>query len=467
MKKNVIILLVVLNSMISFSQSINGKWNGILEAGGAKLTLAFNIDGGNAKYTATMDSPDQGAMGIPCDSASFDGKNLTLVISKMKITYTGILEKKANEMAGTFSQSGHEFPLTLSKNKVEKKPLNRPQTPKEPFPYYSEDVTFQNVKDTVTLAGTLTLPDTKGTYPVVIMITGSGPQDRNEEIFEHKPFMVIADYLTKKGIGVLRFDDRGIGKSTGNFKKGTSADFANDVIAAVNYLKTRKEVQKKKIGLIGHSEGGMIAPMVATNCKDIAFIVLMAGPGISIDKLLILQSEKAAQLGGLDTATIKMNSQLQAGMYKIIKSNSEKDLHPELERYLKTEFAKLPATMKPSTDEELDKIIQSQIKTVTSPWFEYFVRFEPQNYLSEVTCPVLALNGSLDSQVPSKENLAGIENALKKGKNKSYKTVELPGLNHLFQEAGTGAFEEYSKIEQTISPKLLDEMYSWIKETVK
>jgi len=444
-----------------YSQSVEGSWGGEIDLQGTKLTLVFNIENQSGRYNATMDSPDQGATGIPVDSVSFDGKNLSLLMTRMKISYVGVL-KENQEIDGVFAQAGYEFPLILTKQALQVKKKNRPQTPQSPFNYYTEEVTFKNAADSVELSGTLSLPSQKGKFPVVVLITGSGPQDRDETIFEHKPFLVIADYLTNKGIGVLRYDDRGTGKSTGSFKSATSEDFAEDGTAAVEFLKSRKEINKKKIGLLGHSEGGMIAPMVAAGNKDIAFIVLLAGPGIRIDSLMILQSEKAARLGGADEETIKMNSKLYAGIYSIIKTQDESVLKDSLRAYLTKEFAKLPSDMKPPGQEEVESLIEAQVNSVTNPWFVYFVKYDPDVNLSKVKCPVLAMNGSLDFQVTPKENLSGIEKSLKRGGNKHYKITEMNGLNHLFQEAGTGAFEEYDQIEQTISPEALKEIENWI-----
>lgn len=203
-----------------------------------------------------------------------------------------------NAFEGTFNQGGMQISLKLTRDTVEKPKLNRPQEPRAPHPYYSEEVTFQNEKADITLAGTLTMPEKEGNYPAVILITGSGPQDRNEELVGHKPFLVIADHLTKNGVAVLRHDDRGFGKSTGDFSAATSADLATDVKSALEYLKTRKEIDSNKIGLIGHSEGGLIAPMVAVSSNDVNFIVLLAGTGIRGDKLLLMQQELIARASG-------------------------------------------------------------------------------------------------------------------------------------------------------------------------
>ena len=276
------------------------------------MRVVFNIVKTDKGYSSTMDSPDQGAKGIPVTFTNFENSVLKIEISNAKIEYTGTLDKE-NNFIGNFKQGGQSFPMNLSKEKVEKEKFVRPQEPTKPYPYYSEDVIFENKKDKITLAGTLTLPTKEGNYPVVVLITGSGPQNRDEELLGHKPFLVLADYLTKNGIAVLRFDDRGIGESQGDFKTATSLDFASDVESAVNYLQTRKEINKKKIGLIGHSEGGIIAPMVAAKSKDIDFIVLLAGTGIPGGELMLLQKELIERASGANEADIQKGQMTNKG----------------------------------------------------------------------------------------------------------------------------------------------------------
>lgn len=470
MKKIFSLTLLTLSSLISFGQNIHGNWNGILDVQSMQLSLVFHIEQKGDMITATMDSPDQKAFGIPVESATFKSNKLQLEMPNFKISYHGVPNADFSVIEGTFIQGGMQFPLKLSKKQIEKIKPNRPQTPKAPFLYEEEEVVFENKIDNIQLAGTLTLPKSKSKFPVVILISGSGPQDRNETLFDHQPFAVLADDLTKNGIAVLRFDDRGVGKSKGSFENSTTADFANDVRAAVEYLKTRKDINHKRIGLVGHSEGGMIAPMVANGNKDISFIVLMAGPGTMIDELLIDQSAQLARLSGMDNAVIEANSEMQKEIYRLIKNNKSDNhdlLNNELRTFLKKAFSSLPESMKPSTDEELNAAIDAQIQAVDSKWFQYFIKYNPNEILSKVKCPVLAINGSLDFQVPAKSNLKAIENALITAKNKDYKIVEIPKLNHLFQEANTGAFEEYNKIEQTISPIALQTIKDWILLKVK
>jgi hypothetical protein len=464
------ILLALLFITPSFSQQkdISGIWTGKLELPNSmKLTVVFNIsknDSGN--YVSTLDSPDQGAMGIPTESTTITNDSILIKIPAVQGFYSGKIFFDEMKMDGKWSQAGMSLDFTV--NKVDKVELpKRPQEPKEPFSYNSEEVLFENEIDGVVLAGTLTYPKEENKFPAVIMISGSGGQDRNEELLGHKPFLVIADFLTRNGIAVLRFDDRGIAQSTGDHSTATSEDFAKDVLAAVNFLKTRNEIDKTKIGLIGHSEGGMIAPLVAVQSQDVAFIIMMAGLGIPGDSILYLQGELIQRAEGTSEEEILKSVKLQREIFSIVK-NSKND--EKLDKDLREKFYAEYAAM---TEEEKSKLgdpevyLNMQIKTITSPWFKYFLRFNPVPVLEKVKCPVLAINGENDLQVPPKENLSAIESALKKGGNKNIETKMLPGLNHLFQTSTTGKISEYSQIEETISPIALETMLDWIKKTIK
>jgi len=459
-----IIVSILLNFTV-FSQEITGQWNGVLKVQGTQLRLVFNVVKTQNGFSATMDSPDQGAKDIPVTNTTFENSNVKFEVANAGIEYIGIL--KDNEIVGTFKQGGQEFPLNLFKKAIAKEVVKRPQEPSKPYSYYSEDVTFQNTKANISLAGTLTLPEKEGIFPVVILISGSGPQNRDEELLGHKPFLVISDYLTKNGIAVLRYDDRGVGQSKGDFKTSTSADFATDVESAIAYLKTRKEINKKKIGLVGHSEGGLIAPIVASKSKDISFIVLMAGPGIQGDKLLLLQQERIAKANGVSKTEIEKSIQLNAKLFEIVvKSNDDMELKTDLTNSI-NETIKSDTSAEIPTGMTKEKFVSMQVNQISSPWMQYFMKFNPATTLEKVKCPVFAVNGEKDLQVPPKENLTAIENALTKGKNKNVTTKEFPNLNHLFQECKTGSPSEYSTIEQTFSPIALVEITKWIKLQTK
>lgn len=465
MKQVLILLFTFLCSFSLTSQDITGQWNGALNVQGTQLRLVFNISKIDDGYTSTMDSPDQGANGIPVTSTTFENSTIIFKIVNAGIEYNGKL--KENEIVGVFKQSGMEFPLNLSRKAIEKEVVKRPQEPSKPYPYYTEDVTFKNTKAGISLAGTLTLPTKEGKFPVVILITGSGPQNRDEEILGHKPFLVISDYLTRNGIGVLRYDDRGVGESTGDFKSANSADFATDVESAIAYLKTRKDINKKKIGLVGHSEGGLIAPMVASRSKDVSYIVLLAGPGIQGDKILLLQQELIARANGESESDIKKSIQANAKLFKmVLNSNDTQKLKADLTHGINEMINSDTSATIPNGMTQ-DEFVSKQVDQITSPWMLYFMKFNPIPTLEKVKCPVLAVNGSKDLQVPPKENLTAIKKAIKKGGNNNVTIKEFPNLNHLFQETETGSPSEYATIEQTFSPLVLEEITKWIKIQTK
>jgi uncharacterized protein len=279
----------------------------------------------------------------------------------------------------------------------------------------------------------------------------------------HKPFLIISDHLTKNGMAVLRYDDRGVGKSSGDFKTATSADFATDVESAITYLKTRKEINTKKIGLMGHSEGGLIAPMVASKSKDVAFIVLMAGPGMQGDQLLLLQQKLIGKAsGGSDENLLKIEFENRKAFDIVKKSNSTEQLNIDLTNFIKQNLVENPNTKIPDGMSN-DDFVNLQVKAIATPWMQYFIKYNPIPALEKVKCPVLAINGEKDLQVPPKENLAAIKNALTKGGNKKVTIKEFPNLNHLFQECITGSPDEYATIDQTISPIALEAITKWIK----
>ena len=465
MKKNLIIsLLFVLTSLV-FGQDITGDWNGALKVQSMQLRLVFHITKNASVYSATMDSPDQGAKDIPMSKAQYENGILTIEMAAAQIEYTGKLDS-TGMVVGIFKQSGQTFPMNLTRKAIEKVELKRPQEPVKPYPYYSEEVTFQNTKADITLAGTLTLPAKTGNYPVVVLITGSGPQNRDEELMGHKPFLVLSDYLTRHGIGVLRYDDRGINASKGDFGKATSFDFATDVESAVNYLRTRNDIDKKHIGLIGHSEGGIIAPMVAVQDKRISFIVLMAGTGISGGDILLLQQGLIGRASGMKEEELKTTNELNTHIYKLMNEIQNTDtLKLKITDYLMAKSNELPDLNIPQGS-TVNDYIDIVIKQTLSPWMLAFIRYNPAAMLEKVKCPVLAINGDKDMQVPSKVNIPAIENALKKGGNKLSTCQELPGLNHLFQECKTGLPKEYVEIEQTIAPIALETMTNWILKTI-
>lgn len=450
---------------MSFAQSPVGDWEGTLEAPGLKLKIIFHITADGDQYSATMDSPDQGAMGIPVTSTSFADGKLSIDAKSLGLNYEGALDAAGANIKGVFKQGAATLPLNLSRMKGKPVKLERPQEPQKPYPYKEEAVKYDNAKvEGVTLAGTLTLPNTAGPHPVVVLISGSGPQNRDEELLGHKPFLVLADHLTRQGIAVLRYDDRGVAESTGDFGKATSADFASDAEAAINYLKTRKDIDASKMGLMGHSEGGLIAPMVAAESKDVAFIVLLAGPGVSGTEILLLQQELIGKASNVPVQVLALNRKLNKKTFELINTHGD-DLpkaKEEIKKYMEDEKQRLSDSEKTILEATMGQFDQT-FQQISSPWFRYFLEYDPATSLTKVTCPVLAVNGDKDLQVDAEQNLPAIEKALKKAGNKNYEIKSFPNMNHLFQTSETGAPAEYGKLTETFSPVALNTISTWLK----
>jgi hypothetical protein len=446
MRKSVI-LVFLLSVTTLFSQSIAGEWFGKLNVMGTSLSLSFDFQQVDDKWTGTMSVPQQNAKGIPLTAVTNQDNGLQFLFDAAGITFSGKWNEK-QEIEGTFIQNGQNFPLVLSRENTAAVKPNRPQEPKAPFPYGIEEVTFENTKDKIKLAGTFTYPQTNKPYPVVVLISGSGPQNRNSEILEHQSFWVISDYLTRNGIGVLRFDERGIGKSEGDFANATSFDFATDVEAALAYLKNKSGVDIRKIGLIGHSEGGMIAPIVASRDKSISFIVLLAGPGIPCSELLIEQNYLVGKTQGMTEEQLQEAQKVNQSLYTILKSKESNEvIKPKLKAIL--EQSRL-------TDSD------TQLHQMLSPWFRTFIQYEPAVYLEQLKCPILVLNGEKDIQVAAQSNTNGIKIATNKGKNKKVELKIYPQLNHLFQTCTTCSVDEYGSLEETFSPLVLSDIKNWI-----
>lgn len=463
------LLLLSLFTASAFGQNdITGSWHGVLNVQGMmELRIIIHLNSQDGKLTATMDSPDQKAFGIPVAETTYNHPELNLNMPNLRATYKGLVKDDFSEIAGDFLQAGMNMKLVLKRDAIEKKVVHRPQEPKAPFPYYVEEVTFKNESAGNTLAGTLTLPNQIGNYPVVVLVSGSGPQDRNEELLDHKPFLVLSDYLTRQGIGVLRYDDRGVGLSTGNFASATSEDFATDALAAVQYLKTRPEVNPKYIGIAGHSEGGLIAPMVAAKSNDVGFIVLLAGPGVRGKELLALQIELISKAGGQDEKTAKKQGANNLEIFNVIcKEKTAEKSKPGMTEIMLKQFAAMTEAEKKELG-DFNTYQQRVFDQLSSPWMRFFLCYDPALSLRKVKCPVLAVNGDKDMQVDADQNLRGIQKALKKARNKNVTVHKLKDLNHLFQTCETGSPSEYAKIEETMSPGMMKIVSDWILALVK
>jgi pimeloyl-ACP methyl ester carboxylesterase len=465
MKTIIAFVIVVTISIVSaFSQDISGDWSGKTKRGDKELTFVFQIKKEKNTYSSTMAVPTFRIDGIKPTATTFKDGTLIIDGSNVGMNYKGIYNKELQIFEGTYKEGAIVLSLNLKKGAAKLADSRRPQEPVKPYPYYEEEVVFKNVAANISLSGTLTLPSKKGKFPVAILISGSGPQDRDESFMGHKPFLVLSDYLTRQGIGVLRFDDRGHGKSTGDFGLATTADFAKDVLSAVTYLKSRKDIDLKHIGLVGHSEGGIIAPLVANQTKDVSFIVLLASTGVSGTELSVMQSKTLRGFPVKDEVEYEKNTRKAIAIVTSNKSDEEikKEIGAHYNGFLRPILTNLSVPEK-----NINAFIGNQVKASTKPWNRYFLSYNPADEFEKLQIPVLSLNGSKDTQVDAKINQTGIKNALEKGKNKDYKIVELENLNHFFQECDTGKMNEYRKIEQTFSPVALKEIANWVLKRVK
>jgi fermentation-respiration switch protein FrsA (DUF1100 family) len=433
-----------------------GTWLGSMSAGAIQLRLGFEIarepDG---TLTTSIISLDQGNATMPA-TTTVRGDTLELAVPSARATFSGIIDAARDTIHGTFTQ-GRPMPLTLAR--VAALPgLERPQEPKPPFPYHAEDVTIESAPG-VRLAGTLTVPQGNGPFPAVVFVSGSGAQDRDEAIMGHRPFLVLADYLARHGVATLRYDDRGFAKSTGDYSRSTTADFAVDAEAAFRFLRAQPNIAKNHVGILGHSEGGLVAPMVATRDSTVAFLVLLAGPGVRGDSLLLAQSAALGASMGAPPAVIDRNTQTNAILYEAVRgARDSADADARVTAAIKAIVADLPEEQQQISV----RLLTAAATDLLTPWTRYFLAYDPRPALEKLRIPVLALNGTLDLQVPYRENLGAIDAALRAAGNRDYEVVAMPGLNHLFQTAITGNPSEYATISETMAPAVLRKIADWI-----
>lgn len=433
--------------------SSEGVWQGALEGNGMRLRLQLHVTHGDQKQLlAALDSPDQGISGLPAVKVSQKEAAFHFEIPVVTGVYDGTINVAKTTITGNWTQNGVVQKLEF-KRSDQLLELRRPQTPAKPYPYREEEITFPNDKVKISLAGTLTLPPGIGPFPAAVILSDSGPHDRDETIAGHHPFLILADHLTRKGIVVLRFDKRGVGKSTGDYASATTEDFASDAEAALAYLKTRKEIDVRKIGLIGHGEGGMIAPMVAARSKDVAWIVLLAGPGLKGEDALLLQSETILKAAGVNEDQLARTLDFNKQTYALIRQErNPATLEAKLNDLVQS--STMSASLPPAA-------LQSQMRMLLSAWFRYFLDYDPIPALQNTICPVLALYGEKDTQMPPKENLSKIQKAMQDTGNRDFQSAELTGLNHLFQHGPAGSPTEYGGIEETMAPEALNAVSDW------
>lgn len=470
-------------AILSYCQSFVGDWEGALKSGQRSIDIVFHITiDGNNSYLAKLDVPVQKAFNVPASEVFVEGDSIVIIIKAVSLRFVGMLRDNKN-MNGNWKQAGMtiQVPMKRTGNGTNEKTFKRPQTPQPPFPYKSEEVEFDNKDKSIHFGATFTIPSSGGRlneagktiYPVVILITGSGKQDRDETMFEHKPFAIIADYFTKKGIAVLRMDDREMGKSTGDFMNSTTFDFVKDIEAGIDYLKGRQEVDIQNIGLLGHSEGGLIAPILASKRDDIKFMVLMAAPGLKFTELMEQQNVNVLVSQGISQKIIEdmkpmlrdlVNTIITAPDTSIARINGIKIFNTWQENQSRTVVKNTTGV----TDEaSMNNYIKKRVFNLNVPWYATIMKIDPSIYLTALKCSVLAINGEKDIQVDAKANLAAIGKYLKQSASMDFEVKSFKGLNHLFQHCKKCTFEEYLDIEETIAPEVLEFIGNWISERVK
>jgi pimeloyl-ACP methyl ester carboxylesterase len=469
--KNVLLIiglfLISLTSLIAQQKDFVGIWEGEMNMIDKELFVVIKITENNGEYKGTIDIPAQAI--VEHGISSVNWKEDTMVLSVFGAEYSSVLVENGEKINGIWLQNGMSFPLVMERKTAENCfRYNRPQEPKPPFAYKTEDVVFENKKAGINLAGTLSIPEGEGPFPAVILVSGSGPQNRNEEIAIHKPFLVIADYLTINGYAVLRYDDRGVGESQGNFQMATTADFTTDALSAYDYLKGRDEIDAKKIGVCGHSEGGMVAQMMAAKLKKkLAFAIFLAGPGMNLDRMMLLQNEMIFIKTGVEDEIVDLMLNVYTKVFTILQAVDDPG---ERAAQIREVYAEMTAEMSEKKKNEYglnNAGINASLIQYNSLWFRYFISYNPEQYVKKIKSPLLILNGENDVQVVCKENVDNLDALLTKYKHKDYTIKTYPSLNHLFQSSKTGMPSEYALIEETFSPLVLNDIVQWLDKRFK
>ena len=450
-KTNLLIVLLLFAVQTVFAQ-IEGYWSGKLNLGAAELELGFDIKAIENGFSATLDVPSQGANDLPVDETVFQDNHLQMKLSALGASYSGVL--KDNLIEGEFTQRGMTFPLNLAKGEKEVQ-QTRPQDPKPPFNYRTEEVSFTNKREGNTLTGTLTIPEGDGPFPAMVLVSGSGQQNRDEELMNHRPFWVIADYCARHGIAVLRYDDRGMGGSTGEVENATSLDFSYDAEAAFDFLRKQKHIDASHVGILGHSEGGIINFMVAARRPEVAFLVSLAGPAVNGIELLKEQQTALLRAQGMSEEMIQFSGNANAQLFDVVEASNNREEADSLLRQMVKGWG---------YNEELTEQTVSQF---TMPWMYYFMKYDPTVAIVKTNCPALLLNGSKDLQVVASQNLPAYERIIANYGKTNLTLREMPDLNHLFQHCETGSPNEYFTIDETISPEVLELIVEFVKKIEK
>lgn len=449
MGRCVVLLAALLSGLMSVAQSLSGSWSGSIDVGAANLPLVFHISDAPAGLTATMDSPAQGAKGIPVDSVSCEGMTVRMAIVKLGVTIEGMW--RGDTMTTVFRQSGLELPLVLTRGAEAE--VRRPQEPEPPYPYVCEEVSFPSAAAGLEMHGTLTIPEGEGPFAAVVLVTGSGTQNRDEELMGHKPFKVIADFLTRRGIAVLRYDDREWGRG---YAGATTADYASDALNAAAFLRRDPRIDPARVGIVGHSEGGTIAFMCASRCDSIAFVVSMAGMTIPGRECIVWQNGESLRRAGIPQQTVERYCDVIDAVFKRTAEAGRELSADEAAQAVEEAVAAAGAADMPQAMRA--ELVKSA--TGATAWLRFFVGYDPSADISRVKCDVLAMNGTRDCQVDAEANLGVLERCKELEGHLTVRRYD--GLNHLFQHCRTGLPDEYYNIEETFSAEALADMVDWI-----
>jgi len=454
------LLVLILGGLVFAQPDVGGHWEGVIGPDSLNLGIRvdFEVTGG---LSGTIDIPAQGAAGLLLDVRFFEGSELTFAIAGIPgdPTFSGTLV--GSRIEGTFTQAGRSFPFFLTREAVEAPGLERPQEPKPPFPYRQEEVSYAG--DGVTLAGTLSLPRGDGPFPALLLVTGSGAQNRNEEIVGHKPFLVISDHLTRAGYAVLRMDDRGVGGSSGELGQANYDDLVADILAGIAFLEGRGDIDGGRLGLLGHSEGGYLAPLAASRSRDVAFVIMLAGPSVPGIEVLKVQNDVLLRLAGASDEQMSQQQDYLDALYRDLRDEDYDAATTLVRERIGQQLAALPEEQRPDAQGR-EALMAAQVAAAVSPVFRAFITYDPRPALQRLEVPVLAIYGQQDVQVPPVQSVGPLRAALRRAGNEDVTIRVFPQLNHLMQTATTGAIEEYGTITETISPQVLDTITSWLQE---
>lgn len=463
------IALVFVFSQVNAQNDIVGYWSGKIKMLTMNLDFLIKVEKTKKTLNAFMSIPSQKLDNYQLAVFTFKKNKLHFELPSQAGTAQFDGELIADSIEGKILQAGIQGTFYLARSEEQKAIQKNESKNKEPLPYLEDEVAFKSGR--ILLAGTLTIPKEEIKYPAVILLTGSGPQNRDEEIYGFKIFQKIADYLTRRGIAVLRYDDRGVGGSTGNTMQSTTEDLAGDAQAAIDFLKKQKNIDPNKIGFLGHSEGGIIAPMVAANSNDVAFLVLMSGTGVNGGDVLLEQQKLILKASGVADSLINQNLELQKEINKALNSNKDlNDIRNDIQKFAEKDYETLSPEIKASIKDKkayINSTVDSQIMVFNNPWFRYFIQYDPAPALQKVKVPVLMTFGELDLQVPVNQNKPKMEEALKLGGNNNFKSIIFPKANHLYQEAKTGSPGEYNELKKEFIPGFLETIADWITQIVK